>query len=281
MNKFFDKIYVISLVSNKERQEFIKYQMNELGLEFEFIYGIDFDNLSFDKNQNNIEYPDLCKEQFNLNNNRMYSCTIAHYQAVLQAYEFGYNNILIIEDDICFIKDKNLIEYYLNNIPKDADFITYAPRFIDLDEIKSFINIIENNKNNKYIEIPNDYYTLNGGMMIGIMNRKTMELYLNSQRSMFNTSDWVNGIFRNSQIKRYTIYECICLDQYHIVKYNNDINLIKNCNNYDFCYEICNFIKNPTNFYQSNFEELSNINFKLQEDIFENQRSIKNFKFNE
>ena len=48
----FDKIYVISLIHNHDRQEFIKYQMNHIGLNFEFIYGIDFYNLINDSKDN-------------------------------------------------------------------------------------------------------------------------------------------------------------------------------------------------------------------------------------
>ena len=46
MKTQFEKIYVLSLITNKDRQKFIKYQFNKLGLDFEFIYGVDYYNFS-------------------------------------------------------------------------------------------------------------------------------------------------------------------------------------------------------------------------------------------
>lgn len=43
----FDKIYVITLVNNKERQEFISKQFNDLGINFEFMYSTDFKNIKY------------------------------------------------------------------------------------------------------------------------------------------------------------------------------------------------------------------------------------------
>lgn len=55
METQFEKIYVLSLITNKDRQKFIKYQFNKLGIDFEFIYGVDYYNFS------NIQYPDVYK----------------------------------------------------------------------------------------------------------------------------------------------------------------------------------------------------------------------------
>ncbi len=132
MKTKFDKIYVISLITNHNRRKFITYQMNELGLDFEFIYGIDFKSLTYDGSNHKIKYP-YTYDNNTSNTAGNYGAAIAHYGAIKQAYEFGYNNILVLEDDICFIKNKDLIFECLNNIPDDADFITYDVRFLDLD----------------------------------------------------------------------------------------------------------------------------------------------------
>ena len=44
MKTQFEKIYVLSLITNKDRQNFIKYQFNKLGIDFEFIYGVNYYN---------------------------------------------------------------------------------------------------------------------------------------------------------------------------------------------------------------------------------------------
>ena len=216
MKTQFEKIYVISLINNKERQEFIKYQMNELGLDFEFIYGIDFYNIKYDRFNKNINYPSLVDYDCS-NNIKMYGCAITHYNAVLQAYEFGYNNVLIIEDDTCLIKNKNILSYYLNNIPNYYDFITFTARFTQKDERIKFANLI-NNFNNKYAQIDNNYMSLCGNGMYGLMNRNTMKLYLDNQRAKFSAPDYIENIFKNSTINRCTSYDAICMDVYNRFK---------------------------------------------------------------
>ena len=263
MKTQFDKIYVITLISNKDRQEFIKYQMNELGLDFEFIYGTDFYNLTHDRYGNNINYPNLIFECPHLDNIKMYGCTLSHYQAILQSYEFGYNNVLIIEDDMCFNKDLNLVEYYLNNIPADIDFITYTARFINIEEINQFNKILRGNKkvNNKFINLEN-LNGLCGTGMYGIVNRETMKLYLDNQRAKLSCADHINGIFKKPIINRCTTLYAICTDQFNLQKQNN-----LNQNDYEwgiFCYQQFNIIKSFNNFYTPQIYHYSNINTVLE-----------------
>lgn len=215
----FDKIYVISLIFNKDRQEFIKYQMKELDIDFEFIYGIDFYNFKKDAANNDINWCDVygyVKDNNILSRN--FGCTISHYKAILQAYELGYNNVLVIEDDICFIKDEQRIIKYLNNIPQDSDFVTFDTRFKSTEENTEYNNCVKliNNSNNMFIELPNNYDLLVGGMMYGIMNRKTMQLYMNNQHEILHMSDNIIGIFEQPNIKRYISSKCLCTDCYNI-----------------------------------------------------------------
>lgn len=232
MKTQFEKIYVLSLITNHSRQEFIKHQFNELGIEFEFLYGSTFYNIINDAHGNKIEFPNVWpwKEH---GSGRSFGCTLSHYNAVSFAYELGYNNVLIIEDDICFIKNKELIEYYLNNIPEDADFITWDTRFSWEPQYNEFLNIIKYdldkllNKqvNNNFIELTNHWHALCGGMMYGLMNRNTMKLYLDNQNNKFTISDKVQNIFEtsnDSKIKRYMGTHCICLGQYLLENWFND-----------------------------------------------------------
>ena len=119
MKTIFDKIYVLSLITNKTRQEHIKYQFEDLGIDFEFIYGTDFQNIKYDAQENEINYPNVWAKEYYakifINKYADFGCTLTHYNAISFAYHLGYNNVLVIEDDICFIKDKSIIEYYLNN----------------------------------------------------------------------------------------------------------------------------------------------------------------------
>ena len=205
MNTIFEKIYVVSLITNRDRQEFVKKQLDNLNLEFEFIYAPDFSNFK------NVQWPDINNFQIadDIKPNN-FSCTLGHYEAVMQAYYLGYNNVLILEDDICFNKDASLIEDMLNNIPKDADFVTYDFRGVPPQE-EEFKNIIKNNLDNKYAKL--EYERFYGGMMYGIMNKQTLELYINNQHEKMIMNDWVDNFWINPSITRYIPTKCLCVSQ--------------------------------------------------------------------
>ena len=52
--------------------------------------------------------------------------TFAHYKCIREAYELHYNHIMVLEDDVIFIKNKELIQNYLDDIPEDYDLILLA-----------------------------------------------------------------------------------------------------------------------------------------------------------
>ena len=242
MQTFFDKIYVISLISNNINQKFIKYQFSELGLDFEFIYGFDFYNF---KNIN-----------FNKLDSRTFSCSLAHYQAVMQAYNLNYNNVLILEDDICFIKDKNLIYDVLNNIPYNCDFISFDPRF---DSQYDEINFLERciSDDSYYIEKNKDI-RIYGTSMYALLNKDIMKLYLDSQQKNFKESDHVDNIFDNSIVNINLCSTCLFIDQNNL-----ENKFINKSYNFESCYN---------NVYLS-YPELNN---KLhKEDFFIPEKIIK------
>ena len=220
MKTKFEKIYVVSVPSYKNRYNFVKQQLDDLGIDFEFVWGTDLGNINTDSLGNKIIYPQLFEVQTNCTG-KDFSCTINHYNAVLQAYEFGYKNVLIMEDDICFIKDKNLIQQMLTEIPDDADFITYDPRFCYQQDFESFEYNLKN-CNSLYLKNePYDYKFMFGGILYAIMNRKTMKLYLDNQRKQLVMSDHVKGLFQKVSVNKYIGAKCICTDQLNIqAKFN-------------------------------------------------------------
>lgn len=245
MNTIFEKIYVISMPIYKDRIEFMKNQLDDLGIQYSFIFGTDFDNIKVDSIDNEIKYPQLFSNKDLKCTGKDFSCTVSHYNAVYQAYEFGYNNVLIIEDDVCFFKDKDLIEKYFINIPKDADFVTYDPRFWKADDFYAFRNDLNNCKD-IFVKDNGQYQFMFGGMCYGIMNRQTMKLYLENQRKKFCMSDHVNGLFKEVTVNKYIATKCICTDQYNILNKFNNL-YIEYMNNYNSAYGL-----NPDDFYQPN-----------------------------
>ena len=55
-----------------------------------------------------------------------YDCSRNHYAIVKECYDRGFNNILVMEDDIKFYKDQNLFLDFINNIPNDYDILQFG-----------------------------------------------------------------------------------------------------------------------------------------------------------
>ena len=251
MNISFNKVYVLSLPSFKSRYIFMKKQLDDLGIAFNFNWGIDLGNINRDSLGYKIQYPQLFEYE-KLCTGKDFSCSLNHYSAVYKAYEFGCNSILIFEDDLCFIKDKNLIEQSLNNIPQDADFVTWDPRFCLLEDINQFNKDLDLNQQKLYFKDNGQYQFMFGGMMYAIMNRKTMKLYLDNQRKKLYMSDHIQGLFMNVIVNKYISTKCLCTDQFNI-----ETNFITNKQGY-----ICQYKNlNVNDFYTPN--EFSNKSKRL------------------
>lgn len=48
-------------------------------------------------------------------------CTLGHYRILKTAYELGLNTVLVLEDDIRFLKDLDLLDAVLRDLPTDFD----------------------------------------------------------------------------------------------------------------------------------------------------------------
>lgn len=51
-----------------------------------------------------------------------FSCCIQHYKALKTAYTLGANSVLIMEDDIRFLKNTDMIRDILTSLPGDYDY---------------------------------------------------------------------------------------------------------------------------------------------------------------
>lgn len=106
MNDFFDKIFYINLLKDKERnikmlQQFQKFNITN----FERIEGTVFENIpdiSLWRNFNK----DKIDEKYVLGS---LGCRNSHWKIMKKSLERGYNKILILEDDVVFCQDIDLI----------------------------------------------------------------------------------------------------------------------------------------------------------------------------
>ena len=126
--KYFDHIYCIHYKPHVERFEELNNELKRVGILdskiFEYFYTEKDDN----------EYK-----------NQAYKVTINHKKCLEDAYKKMYANILILENDIRFLKDIDYIEKILEQKPSDADLILYDYIFgYELKEIDRLIDLKNN-----------------------------------------------------------------------------------------------------------------------------------------
>ncbi|WP_439828564.1 glycosyltransferase family 25 protein [Aeromonas enteropelogenes] len=112
------KIYIISLEKNKERQHIIAKRMMQLGLDFEFFFGVDGSSLT----QAELAQVDqkYCHEHFNHEMNPSeVGCAMSHIRIYENMVSDNISHALILEDDA----------YLLSCVPDILSSIMKRPRF--------------------------------------------------------------------------------------------------------------------------------------------------------
>lgn len=123
--KYFDRIYCIRYAGRgpldlkSDKDPYIN-ELRRVGILDSGIFDIEYsvDSLAVEIFHEN--HPGEFDKQ-NLYGHHLH-VTFTHYIAALKAYTLGYNRILIIEDDICWLKDLNMIDKYLSSIPEDDKY---------------------------------------------------------------------------------------------------------------------------------------------------------------
>lgn len=130
LNKYFDKIFVINLDRRPDRYEDFKKEMSKYGIEnVERFSAIDGSTISTN------DVPLLTGE---------IGVLLSHLEIIKKCKEEGYDNVLIMEDDVCFSEEILKLEEYMSSVPSDWDFIYFGgnhvygqpPKFINEKVLK-------------------------------------------------------------------------------------------------------------------------------------------------
>jgi GR25 family glycosyltransferase involved in LPS biosynthesis len=119
LNNYFDKVYVINLDKRKDRLKACKKEFKKIGAKFERVSAIDGSTLDIE-----IENPKGLRW-----NKNAYALALTTIKILEEAIEKGYNNILIMEDDIEFHPLFDIIgKRVLGTIPENYDlaFLGYT-----------------------------------------------------------------------------------------------------------------------------------------------------------
>ena len=197
--------------------------MEYLGIDFEFIYGADYNNLNVLK-----YFKPFCEYIENYPSWEYYTHLIGasydHYTAVIHAYESGANSVLIMEDDCAFINDVSYIQWALNNYPNDADIVKFG--YLNIELLAKNMLTIDFSLKNQYIlnEIDKNINFV-GCQMYSLCNKETIKKYIDRQQNKFECVDNIHSEISN---KYYALVKPLAIDSLHGLhskKYINEYNL--------------------------------------------------------
>jgi len=134
---------------------------------------------------------------------------MGHYRAIKTAYELGAERSLIMEDDIRFLKDVDLIREIVEDLPDDYDIAlldTFKAQKMSFDEWR------DNAKNKKVSKYWCRFNNMRSFACYA-MSRKGMERWIGQWEGAFSPS----GFLRVAD--QYLKYECLGMDvnMYHAV----------------------------------------------------------------
>lgn len=124
-NKYFDHIFCIHYISEDriERHHQLINELKRVGIYDSGIFSFIYDENSIITNE---IYENVRNNEYCSYDKYAKRVTINHYKAFNISKFCNYKKILILEDDICFLKDIQQIEYYLNQASNnDTDLIMY------------------------------------------------------------------------------------------------------------------------------------------------------------
>lgn len=132
LNSYFDKIYVITLKRAVERQEKVNNHLK--GVDFEYFYGIDKQDLDLDDLQARFIYSPTKAKKMHRNGKGMIlghiACSLSHRELYKKILESGHEKVLIMEDD--FVPNHtflNSLQPMIDDIPNNWELIYWGYYF--------------------------------------------------------------------------------------------------------------------------------------------------------
>lgn len=119
LNEFFDGTYLINLPGDTEKLAVVDKTLSNYGIEYQrinAIYGKDYA-----KQMNDPKFDKLNADKF-----KAIGCRESHVLAYRDAVSKGHETVLHIEDDLCFHNDMKTIKDYIDELPKDWEFVWFG-----------------------------------------------------------------------------------------------------------------------------------------------------------
>ena len=175
INNKFDEIHCILTLEKQERILNVNKVFNDYNIQnVIFTYTFDkpiYRNIreSYPSLQDSIYeyYYDKNKNIYN----RAFDCALNHYNIIKSSYKRGLKHILIFEDDINFVVNKDIFNRIIQNMPNDYDII----KFYNVQDEEKYE--LTNEENIKYIKDIQKDDLLHSCIMVAYSN-KGMKKYI-------------------------------------------------------------------------------------------------------
>jgi hypothetical protein len=212
-NKYVDQIYCVTFTKKDKTKLYEELRRvdildSDIYHEFENIQTPFYEILYNAAVDQNKVMQNSCKEY-----SFRYDVTIAEYYCCKNASQHNYNRILVLEDDVIFLKDKNDIIKILDNMLKCFNentpgllFLGGAPHSVhnyneDYDNIRNTLYQCTENVNYNYYKVEN-LLSLPGSSSCNFYDKKAYEYFIKyNEDGNFSMCDLYYLIYNNCDIK--------------------------------------------------------------------------------
>ena len=195
----FSHVYCVSYAPYKERREKLIEELKRVGILNDkaddngkpfFTFHMTVDN----KFEQNLLYTSWFKHPTNNKrfNRGALSLAMGHYHVMKEALALGYERILVIEDDIAFLKDKDEIFNMLRAFPK-SDIVMLDKITPQKNLWNSIVSEDNRNPEDLYVECPDDLILWTTSCFS--LTRAAMEDICARQERSFNVADYYTNSF--------------------------------------------------------------------------------------
>jgi len=198
MNKHFDKIVCVNLLSRKDKKENMQEKFNKLGIDVEWFHAIEY---GFAKEIVESLKPSVNDYvRFSPTTPNEFGASISHYTVIKTAYEQGVEKLFVFEDDVLFRKDFNeKFEKYYASVPENWDMLLLYSFMYQLQPQNVRVNA-------RWIT-SFDAWSL---MAYGI-NRKAMKQYIQDQDKFFQIADRASFKMQGKNLNIYSAIPTLCI----------------------------------------------------------------------
>jgi len=219
---YVDHIFSVTCTKNKEQIGILENELKRVDILNSGIY-TNFVNV--DSPFYKLIYDNVYKIDIYNPFNGATKLTYAIYYLLRLSYELGYERIIIMEDDVKFLKDKeelnNLMKYITNNAPENFDIIVGNMELL-IDRYYDFSNNdFLTNKHFRYNNIDADtvYYSCS---TINIYSRSGMKKLINFFEHTYCVIDRYNLFMLNiPNMNVYSIYPWIGVQERYGIEFND------------------------------------------------------------